>query len=71
MIKASFATALAMRSLQLTPDFIPSRLFIYYNERVIEYNQSDSGAAICDGIKRVAKKGVCSKRKISFHLICS
>lgn len=40
--------------------FIPSRLFIYYNERDIEgtVNQ-DSGAYIRDGIKSVNKLGVC------------
>jgi C1A family cysteine protease len=44
----------------LTPDFVPSRLFIYYNERVIEHTvETDSGAMIRDGIKSVAKKGVC------------
>jgi C1A family cysteine protease len=39
-------------------EFVPSRLFIYYNERVIEgtVNQ-DSGAQIRDGIKAVAKLG--------------
>jgi C1A family cysteine protease len=44
---------------KLTPDFVPSRLFIYYNERVIEGTvASDSGAQIRDGIKVVAKQGV-------------
>src|ERR1700756_5510415 len=38
--------------------FTPSRLFIYYNERVIEHTvNSDSGAQIRDGIKVVAKQG--------------
>jgi len=42
------------------PDFIPSRLFIYYNERDMEGTiKSDSGAQIRDGIKSVAKLGVC------------
>jgi C1A family cysteine protease len=41
-------------------DFMPSRLFIYYNERAIEGTvDSDSGAMIRDGIKSVAKLGVC------------
>lgn len=41
-------------------DWIPSRLFIYYNERLIEGTiASDSGAAIRDGIKSVSKQGVC------------
>jgi C1A family cysteine protease len=42
------------------PDYVPSRLFIYYNERVIEGTvNSDSGAMIRDGIKSVASQGVC------------
>jgi C1A family cysteine protease len=45
---------------QKLPDFVPSRLFIYYNERVIEGTvRSDSGAMIRDGIKSVASQGVC------------
>ena len=37
-----------------------SRLFIYYNERVIEGTiDQDSGAFIRDGIKSLAKQGVC------------
>jgi C1A family cysteine protease len=44
----------------LAPDFTPSRLFIYYNERVIEHSAaSDSGAQIRDGIKSVARQGDC------------
>src|SRR5947209_2168879 len=40
-------------------NFMPSRLFIYYNERVIEHTiNSDSGAMIRDGIKSTAKQGV-------------
>lgn len=43
-------------------DFIPSRLFIYYNERAIEGTiDTDSGAMIRDGIKSVAKIGVCKE----------
>ncbi|MGH9566978.1 MAG: peptidase, partial [Candidatus Angelobacter sp.] len=46
--------------LKRKPNFVPSRLFIYYNERVIEQSvDSDSGAQIRDGIKTVAKQGVC------------
>jgi len=41
-----------------------SRLFIYYNERVIEHSVSeDSGAMIRDGIKTLVKQGVCSEKK--------
>ncbi len=43
-------------------DFMPSRLFIYYNERVIEGTvKSDSGAQIRDGIKSIANQGVCAE----------
>jgi len=39
-------------------DVVPSRLFIYYNERVMEGTvNSDSGAMIRDGIKSVATDG--------------
>jgi C1A family cysteine protease len=42
---------------------MPSRLFIYYNERVMENTvNEDSGAMIRDGIKSVAKQGVCSEK---------
>jgi C1A family cysteine protease len=41
-----------------------SRLFIYYNERAIEHTiASDSGAMIRDGIKTLAKQGVCAEKK--------
>lgn len=39
-----------------------SRLFVYYNERAIEGTvNSDSGAMLRDGIKTLAKQGVCSE----------
>lgn len=42
--------------------FHPSRLFIYYNERAMEGTiNSDSGAMIRDGIKSIAKLGVCNE----------
>jgi C1A family cysteine protease len=42
--------------------FAPSRLFIYYNERVMEHTMSeDSGAMIRDGIKSIASDGVCAE----------
>jgi C1A family cysteine protease len=38
--------------------FTPSRLFIYYNERIIEHTVgADSGAQLRDGIKSVGKIG--------------
>jgi C1A family cysteine protease len=51
------------------PDFVPSRLFIYYNERVIEGTvHSDSGAQIRDGIKTVASQGVCPEREWPYDI---
>lgn len=45
---------------QKLADFTPSRLFIYYNERVIEHDtDQDNGAQIRDGMKSVAKQGFC------------
>ena len=45
-----------------TPPVMPSRLFIYYNERALEGTvDSDSGAQIRDGIKTVVKRGFCSE----------
>jgi len=42
------------------PAVMPSRLFIYYNERALEGSvSSDSGAQIRDGIKVVVRDGYC------------
>lgn len=48
---------------QKLPEFTPSRLFIYYNERVMEGTSPavDSGAQIRDGIKSVASLGACKE----------
>jgi C1A family cysteine protease len=46
------------RKQQLADVFDPSRLFIYYNERVMEGTvDEDAGAMIRDGIKSVAAQG--------------
>jgi C1A family cysteine protease len=51
------------------PRFTPSRLFIYYNERVIEGTvDSDPGAQLRDGIKSVAIKGVCPETDCPYHI---
>jgi C1A family cysteine protease len=43
--------------------FMPSRLFSYYNERAMENTvNEDAGAMIRDGIKSVAKQGVCPEK---------
>ncbi|MBB6107279.1 xylellain. Cysteine peptidase. MEROPS family C01A [Mucilaginibacter lappiensis] len=42
--------------------FNPSRLFIYYNERVLEgHVNEDSGAQLRDGVKSIATLGVCDE----------
>lgn len=46
-----------------------SRLFIYYNERVIEGTvKEDSGAFLRDGIKSLAKQGVCPEREWPYKI---
>jgi C1A family cysteine protease len=41
-----------------------SRLFIYYNERVIEHSVAeDAGAMLRDGIKTLVRQGVCSEAR--------
>jgi C1A family cysteine protease len=45
---------------KLAQIFVPSRLFIYYNERAMEGTvNSDSGAMIRDGVQSVATQGGC------------
>ena len=47
---------------RLAPRFVPSRLFLYYNERALEGSTgTDSGAMLRDGIKTLAKQGVCDE----------
>ncbi len=49
--------------------FVPSRLFIYYNERVIEGTVStDSGAQIRDGMKSMGKQGACSEAEWPYDI---
>jgi C1A family cysteine protease len=44
------------------PKFYGSRLFLYYNERVIEHDVGiDAGAQLSDGILSLEKNGVCSE----------
>jgi len=58
-ISGAFEFALRKQNLA---DFMPSRLFIYYNERAIEgHTGTDSGAQIRDGMASIAKQGVCAE----------
>lgn len=53
----------------LQPSFMPSRLFIYYNERVIEGDtDQDGGAQIHDGIKTVVNQGVCPETEWPYDI---
>jgi C1A family cysteine protease len=57
------------RMKQNLDDFTPSRLFIYYNERVLEGTvDSDSGAQIRDGIKSVAQQGDCPETEWAYDI---
>ena len=50
------------RHKQRMPFLSPSRLFIYYNERVIENTvNSDSGAMLRDGMKTINAQGACAE----------
>ena len=59
------ANALAQAIRILKPDFEPSRLFIYYNELIIESDNSDdiedNGANVFDGCTYISKHGVCEE----------
>jgi C1A family cysteine protease len=57
------------RRKQNLPDFVPSRLFIYYNERAMEGSvPTDAGAFIRDGIKSVGKQGVCKETQWPYNI---
>jgi len=50
-------------------DWVPSRLFIYYNERAIEGTVNvDSGARIRDGMRSVARQGDCDEKLWPYEL---
>lgn len=47
----------------------PSRLFIYYNERVLEDSvATDAGAMLRDGMKTVAAQGVCAETMWPYNI---
>ncbi|HKV44221.1 MAG TPA: C1 family peptidase [bacterium] len=56
------AVQFARRTEGLRPDFLPSRLLIYYNARALQaHTRCDTGSQIRDAIKCVAAQGVCSE----------
>jgi C1A family cysteine protease len=51
------------------PNFIGSRLFLYYNERNMEGTTStDAGARITDGIIALEKLGICSEEEWAYDI---
>jgi C1A family cysteine protease len=55
---------------QKEKNFIPSRLFIYYNERVLENSvNQDAGAMIRDGIKTLVTNGVCPETTWKYAIL--
>ena len=55
--------------LEKTDSWTPSRLFVYYNARLLENNEnSDGGAYIRDGIKCLAKYGVCPETDWAYNV---
>jgi C1A family cysteine protease len=64
VIAAAIEFDLIKQNLQ---DFIPSRLFIYYNERDLEGTvTSDAGAMISDGFRSINQKGVCPETEWTY-----
>jgi len=52
---------------QKLADFVPSRLFIYFNERNMEHSVPlDNGAQIRDGVKSANKLGVCPETEWTY-----
>jgi C1A family cysteine protease len=57
------------RMKQKLKDFVPSRLFIYYNERAAEGTiDEDSGAYIRDGIRSVSHQGDCPETEWPYNV---
>lgn len=65
----SIATAYALEELKQHNDkiFLPARLFIYYNERLLEGTvDEDAGAMIADGIKTLNLYGVIDEHQYEY-----
>ena len=51
------------------PDWMPSRLFIYYNERARENTvATDSGARLRDGMQAIAQQGACPESMWAYDI---
>lgn len=67
------AIGAALQFIQIKEDkehnFMPSRLFIYYNEREMEGTvNEDAGAQLRDGIKSVNAQGVCTETLYPYNI---
>ena len=52
-----------LEAIDKLPETLMSRLFVYYNERLIEGSvNQDTGAQVRDGIKSLVKYGVCPEK---------
>lgn len=50
-------------------EFMGSRLFVYYNERLIEGDVGqDNGAVVADSINSIAKYGVCPETELPYDI---
>ena len=62
------ANALSAAYEYLTPGFLGSRLFLYFNERKIENDTAeDNGAQISDGIKALEHYGLCPETEWPYN----
>lgn len=59
-----------LKKLKLSPDFQPSRLYIYFFARVIDGSDTnqDTGISIRNGLKSVSKHGVCSENNWGYNI---
>jgi C1A family cysteine protease len=61
------ANALCYSFIFNDPTFSPSRLFLYYNERLLDNNVSnDDGSTLTQGINALIKYGVCSENNCPY-----
>lgn len=55
-------------AIQKAPHMVPSRLFVYYNERLMEGTvHVDAGATLRDGLKVVAQQGACPESEWPYN----
>ncbi len=66
----ALAGALEFDYMKQSKDMMPSRLFIYYNERDLEGTiSSDNGAELRDGLKTLVKYGACPESEWPYNIL--